>query len=222
MERCKWSEEVDIPLHLNSIESLRFIGLKKSAAEQVLRNFNSEGAHISELIDIATGHLAGKPDAVNPGDNWLTTLKQVGFRRSTREGICDPEFNNLRFSKTARQWATETMQDSWVFLAGVDKKIQKNRTKLADSMAGNNAGRRARERFGAPAGQTEMDSQGEEMKPHIATKSTPPIAPEGRDMFFKGGSIDRFNDALSAGSLNMDALCSTPPGDFLEETASSA
>jgi hypothetical protein len=53
------------------------------------------------------------------------------------------------------------------------------------------------------------------MKPLVATKSTPPIAPEGRVMFFKGGSIDRFNeDALPDGSLSMDALLSNPPGDF--------
>lgn len=216
-----WSEELILPVYFESMEALRFIGLQKNAAQSVLQQFNVEynepstTLHAYDLIEIAKGHLDGKPDAVSAQDNWLTILKNLGVKRSLREAICDPEYDHIRFTKSAREWAKETFEDSWAFLTATDLKIKSQRAQLESNL---------RIRRGQQAPQF---SQASRNIPQQPLSSGIPIVANVEDILqslsnkailYKGGANDGLKGFMRAnGTLNAQGIVSKPPGDFARQ-----
>ena len=219
-----WDEEVILPLYVNSIEALRFIGLKKDSARQVLQAFNSEyyvhghpstSLHPYDLIEFATGHLEGKPDAVTSEDDWLTVLKGLGVRRSLREAICDPLYDHIRFTKSAKEWAQETFDDSWAFLTTADHKIKSQRARLENNVRT----RRGQQATQVPqAGHLDPQQIPSGSIPIVAEAEDIPQLPSNKVLLYKGGATDRLkNFVRTNGTLNPQGIVSTPPGDFARQ-----
>jgi hypothetical protein len=132
-DETTFGEEVTVPVYLNSIEALRFIGLKKTAAQEVMSAFLEEYAgeensrsDALDLITFATGYLADKTDVAGDDEDWMEALKDMGARKSLRCGILDPEFADLRLSRSGKEWFRESMRDAWAFLVGLNKNIDRN------------------------------------------------------------------------------------------------
>ncbi|KAI1613149.1 hypothetical protein EDD36DRAFT_465285 [Exophiala viscosa] len=132
------NEEIEVPVFLDSVEAIRFIGFKKEAAEQILQCFhaayNEKGKTkttdpliVHDLTSFAKGHLEGKGNAWLPDHDWNGSLKAMGIRKRTRQGICseDPEVSCVRFTNSAKTWARETIEDMWIFLTAIDKNIKR-------------------------------------------------------------------------------------------------
>ncbi|KAL2416664.1 hypothetical protein ABEF95_015020 [Exophiala dermatitidis] len=122
-DNTTWEKEVEIPVFLDSIEALRFCGFKKSAAATILsnfRNFYSPQGHpiepfatsIYSLVEFALGFLEGKQDAFREDEDWLVALKEMGIKRSLREAICDPAFDDIRPTNSAKGWIARTTSSS--------------------------------------------------------------------------------------------------------------
>jgi hypothetical protein len=148
-----WEEPIDIPLKLYSTESRRFVGFKRSAAEEIMRRFRHPVIeHSNMAIDFVAfmdGFLRDCPQnafGAASDDEWDAALKQMCVKRAVREGILDPDFENLRMCKSAKEWAIETVEDGWVFLTGMDAAVKRNEEKIAQGFRDGGPGVRAKRR----------------------------------------------------------------------------
>ncbi|KAG9767314.1 hypothetical protein KCU88_g7473, partial [Aureobasidium melanogenum] len=205
-----WEKEVEIPVFLDSIESLRFCGFKKSAAATILsnfRNYYSPHGHpiepfatsIYSLVEFALGFLEGKQDAFREDEDWLVALKDMGVKRSLREAICDPAFDDIRPTKSAK----------------VDRRIKRNAPTIRSRMHRRTESGQSSSQI-ARTTSPSNDSALTNTSPTVI--SSEPTIPQKykAGIFCKGGYISRFLDIKDTNikCLNMPTLLSMPPGEF--------
>jgi hypothetical protein len=53
---------------------------------------------------------AGNGNALRASDDWVEALKRQGIEESTRNRILDPNFKNIRLSRSAAEWALDTLE----------------------------------------------------------------------------------------------------------------
>ena len=86
-------EEYYLPLNIDSIEALRFIGFEKEAAQTILDNFSADRPrpqHRREVLQLwgfVEGFLQGRTDAYGPHDTeWEVALREMGMHQGFYEG----------------------------------------------------------------------------------------------------------------------------------------
>ena len=212
-------EEIYMPVNLDSIEALRFIGLKKDAAETILTNFHNRPDRtipasrddIYDMFGFIEGYLAHKDDAWDEDDEeWDALLRAMGIRKSTRDGILNPKFKSLRLSQTARFWVLETLEDGWDVLMSADQAVRGRRGHFRE---------RAERRYRGRARQEESfeEEAGKRGTPILESRTLTPMDLADSNTFYKGGAKIRLNRAYGEATdegLMMESLLSTPPGDF--------
>ena len=215
-DESTWEQPVDIPLKLYSTETLRFIGFKRTAAEEIMKRFHHA---LSEHSNMGVDFFAfikafleeGPHDASSTDSDWDPVLKQMGIKGEIRAGILNRDYEHLRLSKSAKEWALETVEDGWIFVTGVDKAVKRNGKKIAQGFQGDGPGIRAKRR-------SEMGSEEEQASglsaPRIITASEP-VMSDDMIVLYKGGSVGRLQKGLGDGNdLLLTALSSQAPTDF--------
>lgn len=216
-DESTWDEPIDVPIYFHSLQSLRFVGFKKTAAEVILERYHSaliEHRNMPfDFYDFITGFLEGKSaNAYRADHNWDEALKNLGIRKQIRIGILNPEYDHLRLTKSAKDWALETIEDGWIFLQGMDKAVKRNQKKIKKAFSKDGPGARAKRR-------SEMGSEAEQQTgssaPSTITAPSTIIEDNNNIVLYKGGSVARFEQAFSSdGELLLRAITSTPPTDF--------
>ncbi|KAK4942169.1 hypothetical protein LTR10_018061 [Elasticomyces elasticus] len=209
----------EVPVSLDSVEAIRFLGFQKEAAEQILHHFRAayekEGKStttdpliVYDLVSFATGHLEGRADAWLPDHDWEGSLKAMGIRKSTRQGICSNKFNFIRFTKSGKAWARETIEDTWIFLSTIDKNIKSSREPTPKK-----TGPEEKTYFKVVASDNSVPSRGNNIP--LEPYDTPPDY--SRVRFYMGGPRARFErawPALGTTALRLQELLSTSASDF--------
>jgi hypothetical protein len=216
-DESTWDELIDIPIYLHSLQSLRFVGFKKAAAEVILERYHSaliRHANIPmEFYDFMTGFLEGRPENAYRADHdWDKVLKDLGIRERVRMGILNPDYDHLRLTKSAKDWALITIEDGWIFLTGMDKAVKRNGKKIKKAFSKDGPGARAKRR-------SEIGSEAEQQTGSLVhpttTASSTIIEDNNNIVLYKGGTVPRFEEAFSSdGELLLWALISAPPTDF--------
>lgn len=216
-DESTWEQPIDIPLKLYSTESLQFVGFKRSAAQEMMERFHYaliEHSNMgSDFFFFMKAFLEeSTQDASGVDSDWDAVLKQMGIKREIRAGILNADYDHLRLSKTARDWAIETVEDGWIFLTGVDTAVKRNEKKIAQGFQKDGPGFRAKRR-------SEMGSEEEQTTglsaPSSKTASGTITSDDATIVLFKGGSVDRLQKGLSKeNDLLLPALSTMPPTDF--------
>jgi hypothetical protein len=216
-DESTWDELIDIPIYLHSLQSLRFVGFKKAVAEEILERYHSalirHGTMPLGFYDFMIGFLEGKSENAYRADHdWDGVLKDLGIRKRVRMGILNPEYDHLRLTKSAKDWALETIEDGWIFLRGIDKAVKRNGKKIKKAFSKDGPGARAKRR--SEIGSEAEQQTGSSVHPTTIASSTI-IEGNNEIVLYKGGSVPRFEKAFSSdGELLLSAMLSTPPSDF--------
>jgi hypothetical protein len=147
-EESDWASTVEIPELLESVQSLRFMGMKKRVCQQIysnwvgaIRDFPNMPVDFFNFIEAT---IMGAPtDAMTLADDWDAALKDIGMNKATREAILDPRFINMRLTRSAKEWALDTADMGWQFLVNLDETVKKNKNKIIRHYLPNGAATRA-------------------------------------------------------------------------------
>lgn len=210
-------EEAYVPVNLDNVEALRFIGMKKDAAHLILQRFRTRSDQpsfpnrneIFEIYGFVEGHIAGRTDAFNEEDDWDSALKGIGMCRITREGILHQDFTDLHLTQSAKERVVETVKDGWNMLESLDKIVQRREHKL----------RRHTQCRHLEHHETPMTNDAEAGQiPILATTTAPPLDENEYNFFLKGGEMFRLTRSYTEASpsvLVIELLFSEPPPRLL-------
>lgn len=111
------------------------MGFNKAAAKVIHDRYHSAiielGTMPFDFFDFMTDYLKGRSgDAYRVDHDWEGVLEDLGMRKRVRTGILNPDFDDIRLMKSARDWALETIEDGWIFLTGMDDAVKRNGEKL--------------------------------------------------------------------------------------------
>jgi hypothetical protein len=224
-------DTIDIPDILNSSESLQFCGMQKEVADSLYQRWLEEqqnlqpgnfgyGDFVIEFAEVYVKDMARVEDALWEGDDWEKALKKQGMKESVRRGILDPHFNNLRLSRSASEWALDTLDIGWTYLTGLDTSLKKDagskKSKMAvdiRSVSPDPSVRPSKATKSSTSLTGALHSEDPRLK--LAIETDVPKDVPGRTLLHKGGNLERLRSIFhSDGSLNMTEILSTPPVDF--------
>ncbi|GJC86873.1 hypothetical protein ColLi_09711 [Colletotrichum liriopes] len=215
-------DTVDVPVDLNSKEILLFAGFDKDVADRIWRHWCDQEDQQDFVIQAGRHYIKAKAmelNAIDDDDDWNAALNNMGISEDMQRRIMNPEFNDIRRTRSAEEWALDNLEETFDFLAGLSRRIEKlrkantiDRVKSPDENKKPTPAIRPdrQERSGASS------SSGTGSLPSPATVSPhPPKAIGGRTMMYKGGSEARIQDSISeAQGLRIGKLYSTAPTDF--------
>lgn len=129
---------VTIPEDFESDECLIYLGFKKHAAADIMRQYfaakaklaSTVGFDYGELVNLATSYVERAEDAWLPEHDWDSALKNMGMRKEVRVAILNPKFENLRLTGTAQSCAIDTIELRWDFLNSLDQAIARKAERL--------------------------------------------------------------------------------------------
>ncbi|KAK1957433.1 hypothetical protein LY78DRAFT_686220 [Colletotrichum sublineola] len=215
-------DTVDVPDDLNSKEILLFAGFGKDVADRIWRHWCDQEDQQDFVIQAGRHYIKAKAmelNAIDDDDDWNAALNNMGISEDMQRRIMNPEFNDIRRTRSAEEWALDNLEETFDFLAGLSRRIEKlhkansiDRVKSPDENKNPTPAIRPgrHHRSGASS------SSGTGSLPSPATVlPTPPEAIDGRTMMYKGGSEARLQDSISeAQGLRIGKLYSTAPTDF--------
>ncbi|KAF2449145.1 hypothetical protein P171DRAFT_186750 [Karstenula rhodostoma CBS 690.94] len=137
-----------------------------------------------------------------------------GIKDSTRRRIMDTRFDRLRLSQSAEFWALDTLDISWEFLDGLDRRLQKSKDESdLRSISPDMTTKPSKAVKPDSSLTTTLHSGSLELKAAVE-EETPTHVP-GRVLVYKGGAYSRIISIFHQdGSLNLRQIVSTPPCDF--------
>ena len=104
---------VTVPRELNSIATLKFLGLSKRGAENTWNRYKEflEVRH-DDIINFALGTAKGGHDTFSVDDeDWSSAMKSMSISKDLRRRILNPSYKSIRITKTPREWVLETISD---------------------------------------------------------------------------------------------------------------
>ncbi|KZF23096.1 hypothetical protein L228DRAFT_143430 [Xylona heveae TC161] len=125
-------DTLDIPDFFNSAAALVFCGMQPAVAENLFdewQNLPEEHFAYGHDIDrLGKNYIELRAAAVDawlpePQHDWEAALEHQGIKLSTRQGIMDPEYRDIRLSGTASEWALDTFICNWDFLASLEERV---------------------------------------------------------------------------------------------------
>jgi hypothetical protein len=127
-----WGEFQDIPVILESIETLRFIGFTEQAASAIFHRwwvFTATNPDWEvEFFEFVAGHIRAYTEAL--GEDWSGVLKGMGVRKETRDRILDPEFTDFRLTHKAKDWALDMVEIRWRHVCAMDHVVKQNQARV--------------------------------------------------------------------------------------------
>jgi hypothetical protein len=220
-------DTIEVPDVLNSSESLQFCGLDTQVADMLFQNWIRDNEQMGpgslgygrRVIALAREYIkgmsrAGNGNALRESDDWVEALKRQGIKESTRNRILDPNFKNIRLSRSAAEWALDTLELSWEFLDGLDERVEKiKRERELRSVSPDPSVKPSKATKPSASLSSTLHSGSSSLK--LALETETPKNVSGRTLLHKGGAWSRLISIFNSdGSLDLTNIVSTPPVDF--------
>lgn len=196
---------VELPDDLCSEEFLLYVGFTAKAARQIYQKWTKRDMDFNKpLMSYARGYIRSKAkllDAVGRNGDWEKALLGMGIDKRLREVMQKPEHDLIRLTRSASFWVIDTMSEAEFVLSNAPLSAEERQRRselngLDDEF-----------RFAA-------NSDDSDAKMALEGASKPKSA-EGREMFYKGGTLTRIDPCLGEdGVLRMGNLMSPAPSDF--------
>jgi hypothetical protein len=214
---------VQIPDHIESLETVKFLQFNDDAAETIWQTFLEDMLAEPDRADLfycARSYVRGVAgDALYYGDDWIGVMQRIGVTSLFQQRIMDEEFVEMRLTGSCKEWILEMIKMRSEFLLSLDAVIKtpsqgvKKKVSHVDINGGLKSGPKIPKR-GSSMPQVGTFSTGGS-GPSIATTSEDaPDQLDGHKMLFKGGTLARLQKVHDGNNLNFIELTSTPPGDF--------
>lgn len=218
-------DTIDVPDMLNSPESLEFCGLQTEVAKLLHQKWEHDEQTLepytlgygATLISIARHYIRGMADRKNAlweQDDWDDALESMGINELTRSRILDPTFKDLRLSRSAAEWALDTLDRSWEYLDGLDARLKKlKEEKETRSGSPDSSVKPLKAKRPSDSLTSALHSGSSSLK--LAVETEVPKEVPGRILLHKGGGWTRLISIFNPdGSLNVRGIASQPPVDF--------
>jgi hypothetical protein len=126
---------IDLPALLNSSQTLEFCGMQTEIAEELYARYLKEQETVrpgelgygDDIIEFAYGYIksaARVDNAYWESDDYDKALKGQGINDRRRRDILHPDYKDLRLSRSASEWAIDSLELSWEFLTRLDARLQ--------------------------------------------------------------------------------------------------
>jgi hypothetical protein len=161
------SDTIDIPEVLDSRETLEFIGFRKEVASKIFKRFDKGRAEnpVATFLGYLTGVVEYSPiNASGPSGDWYAALWSAGLQPKLIVRIMDPQYDLIRYTRSARYWAMDTVVMQYRFLCDLDTAILAHRRKTPSSQAGGSS---------AALGPSALNTT----TSHLSATSVPPSLP---------------------------------------------
>ncbi|KXT11152.1 hypothetical protein AC579_4948 [Pseudocercospora musae] len=121
-------QTIDIPMNLESIETMKFFGINDGRSDQVWKRWGQVTSNFEgDFGSFVKQHLHSlvkeeKCDDGYPGDDWNNALRKIGANDELRTAIIGrPEFDGVRRTKSALEWVEKAIEWRWKWLLHVNK-----------------------------------------------------------------------------------------------------
>ena len=106
-------EIIAIPRELNSIATLRFLGLSKDSANQTWSRYSRFlQTGDDDIISFALATVDGGQDtASTENDDWIAAMRTMGAGKILRNRIMTSGFDFIRHTKTPKIWVLQTLKE---------------------------------------------------------------------------------------------------------------
>ena len=113
-------QTIEIPEVMRSKETFLFLGLTEDLATTLWERWldispddrGPDGpiSFLSLAETIITGH---DEDVWCVNEPWINFITSLGFSNELAEAICDPQYDGIRFTESAKFWLLDTLQLRW-------------------------------------------------------------------------------------------------------------
>lgn len=120
---------VEIPKTLESKETYEFIGLTEEIASDIWKRYNTrDPAMPDSFLEFAQYHIEMNkaPDAYTKYDDWDACMEHMGVTKALRDAILIPEFEDLRYTQSAKHWVIDAFEMRFGALESIAEKISNN------------------------------------------------------------------------------------------------
>ena len=116
---------VKVPIVLESLETLDFLGFTPEAGKDVLERYLNALELIEDpcFLDYAKGHVRSVPDVGCPEDDWNSAILAMGITQTLCDNILDPEFTDMRPTQNAQYWVIDMIEAKFLFLISLNTKV---------------------------------------------------------------------------------------------------
>lgn len=104
---------IEIPETLESKETYEFIGLTKEIASDIWKRYDTrDPAMPDSFLEFAQYHIEmhDLPDAYTRYDDWYACMEHMGVTKDLRDAILIPEYEDLRYTRSAKHWVIDTFK----------------------------------------------------------------------------------------------------------------
>lgn len=110
-QHCPTYNEISEALY--SKETYEFMGLTDEVASKVWERWNSRDPDMPDsFLQFAQCHveLNNEPDVYTESDDWDACMEHMGITKACRDAILMPEYEDLRYTQSAKYWVIDTFE----------------------------------------------------------------------------------------------------------------
>lgn len=118
---------IEIPETLESKETYEFMGLTEEVASDIWKRYNTrDPAMPDSFLEFARYHIEinDAPDAYTRYDDWDACMKHMGVTKTLRDAILIPEFEDLRYTQSAKHWVIDAFEMRFGSLESIPERIR--------------------------------------------------------------------------------------------------
>ncbi|MCJ1360499.1 MAG: hypothetical protein MMC33_010504 [Icmadophila ericetorum] len=121
------NEHYEFPAYMESKATLQWLGLDDSSAKELWTTWKEIPIEFPDsFLQFAENWIHySHHDVEKPEDDWPECLEALGIAEELEDIILSPEFEDLRYRKTARQWVIETFGIRYRGLECINKASQR-------------------------------------------------------------------------------------------------
>jgi hypothetical protein len=217
---------IEIPDTLFSVESYVYMGFTEMTARQIWNRYITRPHDMPDtFLDFASAHvnLSSEPDVYCADEDWDGCLRSCGINQKMRNAILMAEFEDIRYSQSAKYWATEAIGMNYEALETINERL-KEKMHAQDAI---NQRRRPEytiqvddlSRLSSSNRAKEKGKMKDSAPPPSSTATAvllAPICPQGYTTLWKGLSKKHCEGFINpvTQELEVKALASSAPSDF--------
>lgn len=131
------NEKIKIPFYLNSAETLVFCGLRDNVVQMLYKRWYDSCSDpmipcppvciynaAIQYVEMAARYCS-KANALVKEDDWVDALTRLGVNTECIGRIMNSQFEDLRLTKSAKEWTIETICMAWRQLISMNDRVQR-------------------------------------------------------------------------------------------------
>ncbi|KAI4680195.1 uncharacterized protein J4E88_006087 [Alternaria novae-zelandiae] len=114
--------DLEVPLHLYSMQAFEFLGFTSSAAESLLATWTRDDeADLEDAIIARIVNFGG-----HDSDDERTSMSKIGISAELQEKVMDPEYEDVRSTQWLSYWILETVFENLWTLKNLSERLNRN------------------------------------------------------------------------------------------------